>query len=110
MTVGPLNRRQVLVAGAAALAGTALARAHNGTVHVTIEKLAFQPADIKAKAGETIEWTNADPFAHTATVKGGWEVTIPPGKKATHVVTADDTVDYYCRFHPNMKGRITVVG
>lgn len=110
MTERLLNRRQVLVAGAAVLAGTALARAHNGTVHVTIEKLAFQPAEIEAKVGETIEWTNTDPFAHTATVKGGWEVMIPPGKKAIHVVTADDTIDYYCRFHPNMKGRIKVVG
>ena len=104
-----LNRRQLLVTGAAVLAGGTLARAHDGTVHVTIEKLAFQPADIEVKAGETIEWINKDPFAHTATVKGGWEVSIPPGKSATHVVTADDSVDYYCRFHPNMKGRIKVV-
>jgi len=104
-----LNRRQLLVTGAAVLAGGTLARAHNGTVHVTIDKLAFQPAEIEVKAGETIEWTNKDPFAHTATVKGGWEVSIPPGKSATHVATADDNVDYYCRFHPNMKGRIRVV-
>jgi len=104
-----LNRRQLLAAGAAVLAGGTLARAHNGTVHVTIDKLAFQPAEIEVKAGETIEWTNRDPFAHTATVKGGWEVSIPPGKSASHVVTADDSVDYYCRFHPNMKGRIKVV-
>jgi len=104
-----LNRRQLLVTGAAVLAGGTLARAHNGTVHVTIDKLAFQPAEIEVKAGETIEWTNRDPFAHTATVKGGWEVSIPPGKSATHVVTADDSVDYYCRFHPNMTGRIKVV-
>nr|WP_314091980.1 cupredoxin domain-containing protein [uncultured Shinella sp.] len=108
MISGLLKRRQVLIAGAAVLAGTALARAHNGTVHVKIEKLAFQPGEIEAKVGETIEWTNGDPFAHTATVKDGWEVTIPPGQKATHVVTADDTVDYYCRFHPNMKGRIVI--
>lgn len=104
-----LNRRQLLVTGAAVLAGGTLARAHNGTVHVTIDKLAFQPAEIEVKAGETIEWTNRDPFAHTATVKGGWEVLIPPGKSASHVVTADDSVDYYCRFHPNMTGRIKVV-
>jgi plastocyanin len=108
MTVLSLSRRQLLVTGAAVLASSALARAHNGTVHVTIEKLAFLPADIKVKAGETIEWTNKDPFAHTATVKGGWEVLIPPGKTATHTATADDTVTYYCRFHPNMKGSITV--
>jgi plastocyanin len=104
-----LNRRQLLAAGAAGLAGGTLARALNGTVHVTIDKLAFQPAEIEVKAGETIEWTNRDSFAHTATVKGGWEVSIPPGKSATHVVTADDSVDYYCRFHPNMTGRIKVV-
>lgn len=109
MTAGPLTRRQ-LVAGTAVLASTALARAHNGTVHVTIEKLTFLPAEIAVKAGETIAWTNNDPFPHTATVKGGWEVTIPPGKVATHVATANDTVDYYCRFHPNMKGRIKVSG
>ena len=108
MTAGLLNRRQALIAGAAVLAGSSLARAHNGTVHVKVEKLAFQPAEIEAKVGETIEWTNGDPFAHTATVKSGWEVTIPPGQTATHAVTADDTVDYYCRFHPNMKGRIVI--
>ena len=110
MTAGFLNRRQLLLTGAVALAGAKLARAHNGTEHVTIENLAFLPAEITVKAGETIEWTNKDRFAHTVTVKGGWEVVIPPGKVATHVATADDTVDYYCRFHPNMKGRITVEG
>jgi plastocyanin len=108
MTAGLLNRRQVLAGGIAVLAGPSFAHAHDGTIHVTIEKLAFQPAEIEVKAGETIEWTNADPFAHTATVKGGWEVMIPPGKKATHVVAAGDSVDYYCRFHPNMRGRIKV--
>lgn len=109
MTSASLSRRQVLLAGAALLASQGLARAHNGTVHVSIEKLAFVPAEIEVHAGETIEWTNHDPFAHTATVKGGWEVTIPPGKTATHVAAAGDSVDYYCRFHPNMKGRIAVV-
>ncbi|WP_415212124.1 cupredoxin domain-containing protein [Shinella sp.] len=110
MTTFSLTRRQVLATGAAMLAGGTLARAHDGTVHVTIRNLTFQPAEIEVRAGETIEWTNDDPFAHTATVKGGWEVTIPPGKTATHVATAGDNVDYYCRFHPNMKGRIEVVG
>lgn len=109
MSTGLLNRRQLLVTGAAVLAGSTLARAHNGTIHVTIEKLVFLPAEIEVKAGETIEWINKDPFAHTATVKGGWEVVIPPGKAATRVATADDTVDYYCRYHPNMKGKISIV-
>ena len=92
------------------LAGGRLAHAHNGTVHVTIDKLAFTPVEIEVKVGETIEWTNKDRIAHTATVKGGWEVMIPPGAVATRVAETGDSVEYYCRFHPNMKGRIKVVG
>ena len=76
-----LNRRQLLVTGAAVLAGGALARAHDGTVHVTIEKLAFQPADIEVKAGETIEWINKDPFAHTATVKAAGRCRYRPASR-----------------------------
>ena len=110
MTAPVLNRRALLLAGGAVLAGASAARAHNGTVHVTIDRLVFEPAEIEVRVGETVEWTNRDRIAHSATVKGGWEVMIPPGKVATRVVEAGDTVDYYCRFHPNMKGRIVVVG
>ena len=108
MTAPVLNRRALLLAGGAVLAGASAAKAHNGTVHVTIDRLAFEPAEIEVRVGETVEWTNRDRIAHSATVKGGWEVMIPPGKVATRVVEAGDTVDYYCRFHPNMKGRIVV--
>ncbi len=106
---GLIDRRQLLLAGAAVLASATLGRAEEGTVRVTIEKMAFVPADIEVRAGQTIEWTNKDRVAHTATVKDGWEVMVPPGKSATRVVEASDSVDYYCRFHPNMTGRITVV-
>jgi len=109
MTALVLDRRQILLGGvAAALAASTRARAHNGTVHVTIENLAFVPAEIEVKVGNTIEWVNKDPIAHTATVNGGWEVMIPPGAAATRVVEASDGVEYYCRFHPNMTGRIVV--
>ncbi|WP_173934685.1 cupredoxin domain-containing protein [Chelativorans sp. Marseille-P2723] len=106
-----LHRRQLLFAGGAAvLAGGIPARAHNGTVHVTIENLTFQPAQIEVRAGETIEWINKDRMPHTATVRDKWEVMIPPGQTATRQAEVGDTVDYYCRFHPNMTGRITIVG
>lgn len=106
-----LDRRHFLLAGAAAsFAMVAPAKAHNGVIHVAIDDLVFTPAEIEVKVGETIEWTNRDPIAHTATVKDGWEVLIPPGAKATRIVEAGDTVEYYCRYHPNMRGRITVTG
>lgn len=109
MTIRLLGRRQAVLSGLVLLVAAPPARAHNGTVHVVVDKLTFLPAEIEVRVGETIEWTNKDPFAHTATVKDGWEVPIPSGEKATHRVTSVDNVEYYCRFHPNMKGRISIV-
>ena len=78
------------------------------TIEVTIEKLVFSPASVEAKTGDTIEWVNKDAFAHTATVKGGWEVTIPPKSTGKMTLKAAGAIDYFCRFHPNMKGHLDV--
>lgn len=98
------SRSYLAIAGALMLVSTPL-RAE--TIQVVIDKLVFSPAEISVKVGDTIEWVNKDKFAHTATVKGDWEVMIPAGKSGSLVVEKAETVDYYCRFHPNMKGRVT---
>jgi len=96
-TVGALLL--VLVAGSA--------RAE--TIQVNIEKLAFMPSQVSAHVGDTIEWVNADFIAHTATARdGAWDVMIAPSTTASVVLKAGGTVDYYCRFHPNMTGQINV--
>jgi len=78
------------------------------TIEVTIDKLVFSPASVEARVGDTIEWMNNDPFAHTATVKGGWNVTIAPKSKGRVTLKEAGAVDYFCRFHPNMKGHLDV--
>lgn len=78
------------------------------TIQVTIDKLVFSPANVEAKVGDTIVWLNKDAFAHTATVKDGWEVMIPPRKSASLTLKTAGSVDYFCRFHPNMTGHIAV--
>ncbi|WP_054311882.1 cupredoxin family copper-binding protein [Mesorhizobium sp. 1M-11] len=88
--------------------GTGPLSAHAETITVTIEKMAFSPAEISASVGDTVQWVNKDTFAHTATVKGGWEVMLPVAKSGSVVLDKAGTLDYFCRFHPNMKGRITV--
>ncbi|RUY50939.1 amicyanin, partial [Mesorhizobium sp. M7A.F.Ca.CA.001.05.1.1] len=40
--------------------------------------------------------------------KGGWEVMIPPKKSASLTLKTAGPVDYFCRLHPNMKGRLVV--
>jgi plastocyanin len=82
--------------------------AYAETIKITIDKLVFSPAEIKAKVGDTVEWINKDIVAHTATVRGEWDVMIPANKSASLVLKNTGDFQYYCRFHPNMKGRITV--
>jgi plastocyanin len=78
------------------------------TIQVVVDKLVFTPATITAKVGDTIEWVNRDPIVHTATVKDGWEVMIPARKTVIQHLGKREAVDFYCRFHPNMKGRLSV--
>jgi plastocyanin len=78
-------------------------------IQVKIEKLAFVPAEVTARVGDTIEWVNADFVAHTATARNGaWDVLIPVNTKRNAVLKDEVTIDYYCKFHPNMMGKILV--
>ena len=69
----------------------------------------ISPAEASAKGGDTIEWINKDIVAHTATARNGdWDVTMPPKKTGTLVLKKAGMIDYYCRFHPNMKATLAV--
>lgn len=81
-----------------------------GTIQISMENLVISPAEATAKVGDTIEWINKDVLAHTATARNGdWDVTIPPKKTVTLVLKKAGAIDYYCRFHPNMKATLTVM-
>jgi len=83
--------------------------AHAETIQVVIDKLVFTPTQVSAKVGDTIEWVNKDILAHTATASNkDWDVMIGSTQTAKLVVKNAGAVDYFCKFHPNMKGRVTV--
>ena len=83
--------------------------AHAATVEITMENLVIAPAELSAKVGDTVELVNKDVFAHTATARNGdFDVTMPPKKTVTFVLKKAGTVEYYCRFHPNMKAVLNV--
>lgn len=90
------------------ISGMNAVSAHAETIQVTIDKLVYSPVEIRARVGDTIEWINKDIVAHTATVRGDWDVMIAANSSASLVLKKTGIVDYYCRFHPNMKGRITI--
>jgi plastocyanin len=83
--------------------------AHAATIEITMENLVISPAEVSAKVGDTITWINKDVFAHTATAKNGdFDVTLGPNKSATSVLKKAGMVDYYCRYHPNMKATLKI--
>jgi plastocyanin len=81
------------------------------TIHVEVKGLAFSPAQISARVGDTIEWANDDFVAHTATARNGaWDVNLAPHASGKATVSAPGKVEYYCRYHPNMRGEVAITG
>jgi plastocyanin len=79
------------------------------TVRVGVDKLMFAPAQVSARVGDTIEWANGDFVAHTATTRTKqWDVVIPAKGMAHVTLKSPGVFEYYCRFHPNMVGTVTV--
>jgi plastocyanin len=86
--------------------------ASGSTAHaVTIKEYTFKPAAITVPVGTTVDFSNEDTTAHTATSteSGVFESgAIQPGKSGSVTLKKAGTFTYYCAFHPFMKGTIVV--
>lgn len=101
-----MSRRWLMVA-ALMLIVPGLARA--ATVQIVMQNLEIAPTVVSAKVGDTVEWVNKDFIAHTATARNGdFDVNLPPNKTARIVLKKAGTVQYYCRYHPNMTATLKV--
>jgi plastocyanin len=105
-----MRRECYLPVVTALLFGAMAVPAQAATIQITSTDLVFAPSEVSAKVGDTIEWINKDVFAHTATARNGdFDVMMPPKKIVTSVAKKASTIEYYCRFHPNMKAVLTIV-
>jgi plastocyanin len=95
---------------AAALALTGVAAPAGASVRIiVIGGLAFAPAPSGLKVGDTILWVNLDRFEHTATARNGaFDVDLKPGGRGRTVLRQAGAIDFYCRFHPDMTGKLAV--
>ena len=75
---------------------------------VPIQGFAFQPAEIRVKAGDRVTWTNQDPTTHDATGDGWSTGPLPAGATATVTFTTPGVYTYRCTIHPSMTGTIYV--
>jgi plastocyanin len=102
-----VRRCRIALAALWLLAACAPARA--ATIEISMDNLEIKPATVSAKVGDTIEWVNKDVLMHSATARNGdFDVNLPPKKTGSVVLQKAGTVDYYCRYHPNMKATINV--
>ena len=71
--------------------------------------MAFVPAELHARAGDTVVWTNRDVVPHTATAAGRFDSgVIAGGGEWRLVVKESGTFAYVCSLHPPMKATLTV--
>ena len=100
---------RTLIIVAALMSAVMAVPAHAATIQIVMENLVFAPAEATAKVGDTVEWINKDIVVHTATARNGdFDVTMPPKKTVTSVLKKAGIVEYYCRFHPNMKAVLKI--
>ena len=106
--------------GCAAAIGAPKSKAKDKTaaaaakVHtVAIDSIQYNPATLEVAVGDTVEWENKDLVPHTATEATASAPVfdtgvILAGAKARVVIKKAGELAYGCRFHPTMKGALTV--
>jgi plastocyanin len=78
---------------------------------VTMETVKYSPAATEIKRGETVVWINNDLTPHTVTSQSGGELnsgSIEPGASWRHTFVQAGNFPYYCTFHTEMMGAVTV--
>jgi plastocyanin len=77
---------------------------------VVIEAMRFSPQVIEVAPGDTVVWTNKDPFPHTVTAR---DRSFDSGELAStrswkFKARKKGTFSYVCTLHPTMKGSLVV--
>jgi plastocyanin len=80
------------------------------TYKVDIKNMSYVPESVTVAAGDTVEWTNRMPMAHTVTADddGFDSGPIGSGQTFSQAFDAAATVAYHCEIHPGMTGTVVV--
>lgn len=77
---------------------------------VEIEDFQFNPATLTVSVGDTIVFVNRDVVPHTATAtERNWDSgALAYQQSWSMVVTVGMAGDYFCEYHPNMRGTLSI--
>jgi plastocyanin len=75
-----------------------------------MQNFGFTPAELTVARGDTVVWSNTDFVPHSATARNSaWDSKAIEANGSWRLATREaGRYDYYCVFHPNMKGTIVV--
>ncbi|WP_054815751.1 plastocyanin/azurin family copper-binding protein [Nocardia arizonensis] len=81
-------------------------------VTVRVDDMAFSPADVTVKVGDTVTWKFSDRFPHSVQGMGdkamGINSPIHTSGEWSYTFIAPGTYRYLCSLHPEMRGTVTV--
>ena len=98
-------------AGGATAGRPAAAAAAAAAVAVDIVDFAYGPDPVEVSVGGTVAWTNRDAASHTATARDRDALQsgkLDQGDSYSETFDEAGTYEYFCEFHPNMKGTVVV--
>jgi plastocyanin len=76
---------------------------------VVIDKMKFGPVPTELHPGDTITWQNDDIFRHSATARdASFDIDLPSKTSVKIVVGTAGNVEFFCKFHPGMKGTLVI--
>ncbi|HXF57807.1 MAG TPA: hypothetical protein VNO34_09630, partial [Actinomycetota bacterium] len=99
---------------APAVAGGLLCRSSQVTtgegVAVSLVGSCFSPTVLRVRPGQTVTWTNEDPYPHIVTGVGGSfsSPELRPGRSFTYRFQRVGVFPYMCFYHPGMTGAVVV--
>ncbi|NUT93769.1 MAG: copper oxidase [Saccharothrix sp.] len=92
-----------------AAAGLSAPTATAATFTVSMQNLQYNPPTLNVQVGDTVRWTNNETNGVTHSVTGGpLSADVNPGESFSFTFTSAGTVNYRCRFHPDMLGTVVV--
>ena len=111
------NRFNSIIVALATITAICLTLHNNGfaeeasQIHVVeIQDLKFIPNEINVNPGDVVQWVNHDFIPHTATANDEkWNSELIGAKASWQMTVEKETFeDYFCVYHPGMKGKIII--
>lgn len=78
------------------------------TKEISMSNFSYDPLEVTVEKGTTVVWVNKDSVPHNVVGDNFTSGTLDPGQSFSFTFTEEGTFEYYCSFHPQMKGTVKV--